>query len=113
MGGDGDGDDEVPRLVVNGGVLEEVEEFCYLGNVLDCDAKVTTAWRRWQEIASLLVNHSIELRTRGRVYDACKRSALLYGAETWALANRLIDVLCKCDCRKSSSEVAEMCGVEY
>ena len=53
------------------------------------------------------------------------RSALLYGAETWTVTSRLIDVLCRCDCRmlrymarvrwqdrRSSSEVAEMCGVE-
>ena len=25
------------------------------------------------------------LRTRGRVYEACVRSAVLYGAETWTL----------------------------
>ena len=59
-------------MVLNGGVLEEVEQFCYLGDVLDCEAeveeamgvRVTGAWRRWREIASLLVNRSIGLRTR-------------------------------------------------
>ena len=75
--------------------------------------------KKWREIASLLVNRSIELRTRGRVYEACVRSALLYGEETWALASRLMDVLRRCDHRmlryrsrvrwqdgRSSSEVA-------
>ena len=54
-GGDDDGDDEAPGLVVNRGMLEEVEQFCYLGDVLDCEAgveravqvRVTAAWRRW------------------------------------------------------------------
>ena len=59
------------------------------------------------------------------MYEACVRSALLYGAETWALTSRLMEVLYRCDLRilryiagvrwqdgKSSSEVAEMCGVE-
>ena len=63
------------RLVVNGGVLEEVEQFCFLGDVLDCEAgveravraRVTAAWRRWREMASLVMNRSIGLRTRGRV----------------------------------------------
>ena len=36
-GGDGYGDDEVPGLVVNGCTLEEVEQFCYLGDMLDVD----------------------------------------------------------------------------
>ena len=62
--------------------------------------RVTVAWRRWWEIASLLVNCSIGLRTKGRVYEACVRSAaLLYGAETRALTSRLMDVLFRCDRR--------------
>ena len=122
-----------PRLVVNRGMLEEVEQLCYLGDMLDCEAgveravqaKVTAAWRRRQEIASLLVSHSVGMRTKGRVYEACVRSALLYGEETWALTSRLVNALRRCDRRmpeymagvrwqerRSSSEVAEMCGVE-
>ena len=42
-GGDGSEDDEVPGLVVNGSVLEEVEQFCYLGVVLNCEAGVERA----------------------------------------------------------------------
>ena len=42
-GGDGNGGDEGPGLVVNGGILEEVEQFCYLGDVLDCEAGVKRA----------------------------------------------------------------------
>ena len=54
-GGDDYGDEEGPGLVVNGGVLEEVEQFHYLGDVLNYEAGVekavwpivTAAWRRW------------------------------------------------------------------
>ncbi len=59
------------------------------------------------------------------MYEACVRSALLYGAETWALTNRLMEVLRSRDRRmlrymagvrwqdgRSSREVAEMCGIE-
>ena len=41
-GGNEDGGVEGPRLVVNGGMLEEVELFCYLGAMLDRDAGVKT-----------------------------------------------------------------------
>ena len=41
--------------------------------------RVTAAWKL-QEIAGLLVNRTIGLRTR--VYEACVRSALLYRADT-------------------------------
>ena len=61
-GSDGDGDDEGPGLVVNGSVLEEVEQLCYL-DVLDCEAgvekviraRITAARRRWREKDSILV----------------------------------------------------------
>ena len=99
--------------------------------MLDCEAgveravraRVTAAWKRWREISSLLVNRNIGLRSRGGVYEACVRSALLYGAETWALTGRLVDVLRNCDRRmlrhmagvrwqdgRSSDEVAKMWG---
>ncbi|KAK3875693.1 hypothetical protein Pcinc_019440 [Petrolisthes cinctipes] len=40
MGSDSDDDEEDAGLMVNGGVLEEVQQFCYLGDVLDCEAGV-------------------------------------------------------------------------
>ena len=71
-----------------------------------------------------MVNHSIDLKTRGRVFEVCVRSALLFGTETWALTDRLMDVLQRCDCKmlrymagvkwkdgKSSTEVRDMGGV--
>ena len=42
-GGDGSEDDKDPGLLVNGGVLEKVEQFCYLGDVLDSEAGVERA----------------------------------------------------------------------
>ena len=35
--------------------------------------------RKWKEIASLLVNRGIPLHHRGKVYEACIRSVMLYG----------------------------------
>ncbi len=90
-----------------GGTLEKVQQFCYLGDVLDYEAgvgravrvRVAATWGTWQEISNLLVNHNIGLRSRGRLYEACVRSAILYGAETWAMTNRLMEVLRSCDRR--------------
>ena len=125
--------EERAGLEVNGGTLEEVQQFCYLGDVLDCEAgveravraRVATSWKKWREMASLLVNRHIGLRTRGRIYEACIRSAMLYGSETWALTDRLKEVLCSSDRRmlrymvgvrwqesRSNQEVADMCGLE-
>ena len=51
------------------------------------------------EIASLLVNRGIPLHHRGKVYEACIRSVMLYGGETWALTARLEAILLCCDRR--------------
>ena len=32
-----------PKLIVNSGVLKEVQQFCYLGDVPDCEAGVERA----------------------------------------------------------------------
>ena len=92
---------------VVGGRLREVDSFCYLGNIMDCEAgleravraRVAAAWMKWREVASLLVNRSIPVRRRSGVYIACIRSVMLYGAETWALTDRLMSLLRSCDRR--------------
>ena len=88
-------------------------------------ARVGAAWRKWKEIASLLVNRGIPLHHRGRVYESCIRSVMLYGEETWELAARLEGILLSCDRRMlrhmagvtwrdrvRSAELARRCGVK-
>lgn len=119
-------------MEVEGEVVEEVKQFRYLGDVLDCEggveravrARVAAAWMKWREISGLLTNKSIPLNHRGKVYESCIRSVLLYGGETWALTERIKDVILSCDRRMlrymagviwsdmvRSSEVAERCGL--
>ena len=73
-------------IAVNDSVLEELEQFCYLGDMVNCRAgversvraRVAAAWERGRKVLSLVVNHSIDLTARGRVYKACVRSPFLY-----------------------------------
>ena len=117
---------------VDGGTLEEVQQFCYLGNVLDREAdveravraRVAAAWMKWWELSSLLKNRGIPLKDRCMVYETCVRPVMLYGSETWALTDRLTAVLTTCDRKMlrymtgvrwddgvTSREVAERCGL--
>ena len=74
---------------MGGGVVGKVKQFCYLGDVLECGggsereirARVGAAWGKWKEIASLLVNRGNPLHHRGKVYEACIRSVMLYGGD--------------------------------
>ena len=94
-------------ITTSGGIIEDVEQFCYLGNILsrDCHverairARVAAAWQKWRDISSLLCNRGIHLKVRAAVYDACIRSVLLYGSETWPMTQRLEDVVRCCDRR--------------
>ena len=120
-------------LQLDGEVVEEVKEFCYLGDLLDSEGgvertvrmRVSAAWHKWRDISSLLINKCLPLKNRARVYDACIRSVLLYGAEGWPMTERITSILTSCDRRMlrymagvtwrdglRSEEVAERCGVE-
>ena len=57
---------------------------------------ISSAWNKWRELASLLVNQSIPQRERAKVYCACVRPVLLYAEETWALTEKLEGVIREC-----------------
>ena len=121
------------EVEVEGGLLEVVDRFCYLGDTVGCEggaetavrARVTSAWRKWRELANLLVNQGIPMSLRGRIYCACIRPVLMYASETWALTKKLEKILSTCDHRMlrymagvrwgdrvSNEEVRRRCGVE-
>jgi len=73
--------------------LEVVDEFCYLGDLLDIEGGVDRAvekrigegWNRFHSMKELLTRKGISLKLKGRLYDSCVRSCLLYASETWAM----------------------------
>ena len=71
----------VPQgLEVGEDSLQIVDSFRYLGDVISCGGEVelavgdriSGAWSKWRELASLVVNHGIPLEERGKVYRACE-----------------------------------------
>ena len=110
-----------------------MQEFCYLGNVLDCEAgveravraRVNATWKKWREMASLLTDKRIPLRILGSVYESCIRPVMLFESETWATTKKDEDIIRKCDRRMRymarvkwqdrvlSEEVAKRCGLGY
>ena len=38
-----------------------------------------------RELKLLLTNHYIHIKTRGKIFDVCLRSVLLYGSDSWVL----------------------------
>ena len=94
-------------IVIEDGLVREAQEFCYLGDMLGWEGnaemsvrvRVASTWIKWKDIAGLLVNRHLPLKSRSKVYNACLRPVLLYGAETWGLSQKMECVLRGCDSR--------------
>ena len=90
---DGDEDDDEPTVKLGEHEVEVVTEFCYLGDMLSCDGDVGRAvttriragWRKFRELSSVLCGRVLSLKLKGRLYKACVRSVMCYGAECWAM----------------------------
>ena len=75
-------------------VLEEVEKFCYLGDMIKCyggaseavGARISKAWKNFRELSGVLVGkQGLSLKQQGKIHQSCVRPVLLYCCETWEL----------------------------
>ena len=55
-------------------------------------ARVRSGWSKFRELLPLLASRALPLSTKGRVYQACVRSVMMYGSETWPV--RAEDMCC-------------------
>lgn len=86
-------DEELKEVLVMNDIYEAVNRFCYLGDMLDasggCEAAVSTrikcGWKKFRELVPFLISKATPLWMKGQVFDACVRSCMLYGSETWAM----------------------------
>ena len=91
VAGDSDADDMRP-LRLDGGEVESVTEFKYLGSIVEAKggiaqevgekiAKVSKAFGALRE--PIFRDSNLSLRTKRKVYKAVVLGVLLYGSETW------------------------------
>ena len=88
----GEGDNS--SVVVEGGELEIVGDFTYLGSTLSSDGEITAGVSCRISKASkafgclrvpVFLNHTVSINIKRAVYKAVVIYNLLYGAETWTL----------------------------
>ena len=85
----GEGDDS--PVVVEGGEMEMVRDFTYLGSKLSSEGEITAEVNCRIAKASktlrvpIFLNRTLSINTKRAVYKAVVISILLYGAETWTL----------------------------
>jgi len=72
-------------------ILEVVDKFCYLWDMLSVDgdadaameARIQIGWNKFRQLVPLHTNRDISLIIRGRLYSSCVRSTMLHRSETW------------------------------
>ena len=84
-------------IELDGGGIAVVDEFPYLGSLIDSSGRSTVDVERRVAQASkafgalrkpVFLDKNLSLSTKRKVYNACILSVLLYGAESWVLLRK-------------------------
>ena len=97
-------------------IFDFVKSFCYLGNRLNtsggseaaASARTRIGWIKVRECGALLYGRKFLLKMKGRIYQSCIRSAMLYGSKTWCLRENEMAILR----RTEKTMMRAMCGVD-
>ena len=78
---------------------------CYLGDMLcsggACDSAISArccvAWGKFRKLLPVLTSRHLTHKICGKVYEACVRSVMLHGSETWGPKECELQQLCRKD----------------
>ena len=71
-------------------------------------ARTRIGWIKFRACGELLYGRKFSLKNKGRIYQSCVRSAMLYGSETWCLRENEMAILR----RTEKAMMRARCGVK-
>ena len=82
---------------IEGGPLEEVQDFKYLGSFISSDgnidkevaARIGLAAHAFKSLCNVWKSKTLSTKIKLRIYQSNVRSTLLYAAETWRTNKRI------------------------
>jgi hypothetical protein len=95
---------EDSSITLDGIVLDNVSEFCYLGHTIfndhrfSTDLRISKATAKFNELSSVFRDHEIHLSIRKRILEACVRPRLTYATQSWRPSEVEIKKLEACWC---------------
>ena len=105
----------VTEVDVDGTMLNVESTFCYLGDMLrfggGCDraiaARWCVAWGKLKKLLPDLTTRHLSPKVCGKVCEACVRSAMLHGSETWGPKEPELRL-----CHNDHAMISWICGIK-
>ena len=84
-------------LRLNGEDIKRSSDFCYLGSIVaentgtgrEVNARIQKARGLFSKLRIVWLSKSLRKDTKIRIFNACVKSVLLYGCETWLVTNEI------------------------
>jgi hypothetical protein len=111
--------------------LEVVKSFYYRGYVSEAGveaavaSRIQCAWKKFNELKSILTRKGLSLKVKGRVYGTGVKRVMLYGSKTWAITEentqrmertemQMVRMMCEARLleRKRNEELTRWLGLE-
>lgn len=80
-------------IVVNNHLIEYVQEYTYLGQIIshkdlttiEIETRIGNAWKRYWSFKELMKNKETNIYIKRKLFNTCVLPVLTYGCQTWAL----------------------------
>jgi len=84
-------------LRLNGQDIKRSSDFCYLGSIVaenegtsrEVNARIQKARGSFSKLRRVWLSKSLRIDTKIRIFNACVKSVLLYGCETWLVTKEI------------------------